>query len=106
MTARWHVGAVTGVTYWWTLVTSPEVLIFLFFMITDPQTLPRSRENRALFGAAVGGLGALFAATQSTEFGTKVALLVALAVACAARLLLRKPTETEVRRGRPVFGAC
>jgi hypothetical protein len=36
MTARWHLGPITGFSFWWVLVTSPEVLVFLFFMITDP----------------------------------------------------------------------
>ena len=29
-----------GLGFWWLLVTSPEILIFLFFMITDPKTIP------------------------------------------------------------------
>ena len=51
ITARWHLGPVTGHYFWWVLVTSPEVLVFLFFMITDPKTTPqgdaRSRRLRA-----------------------------------------------------------
>ena len=42
LTARWHLGPVTGRYFWWVLVTSPEVLVFLFFMITDPKTTPKS----------------------------------------------------------------
>ncbi|HTR34166.1 MAG TPA: hypothetical protein VMH47_09830, partial [Gaiellaceae bacterium] len=38
MTARWHLGPIEGFSFWWVLVTSPEVLVFLFFMITDPKT--------------------------------------------------------------------
>src|SRR5919204_3540505 len=34
MTARWHLGPVGGAYFWWILVTSPEILVFLFFMIT------------------------------------------------------------------------
>ena len=30
-----------GAYFWWVLVTSPEILVFLFFMITDPKTIPR-----------------------------------------------------------------
>ncbi len=40
ITASWHVGPISGIDYWWLLVTSPEVLVFLFFMITDPKTAP------------------------------------------------------------------
>ena len=47
MTAVWHLGPIGGSELWWTLVTSPEVLVFLFFMITDPRTIPRP-------GAAAG----------------------------------------------------
>ena len=43
MTARWHLGPVVGWEYWTTLVLSPEVLIFVFFMITDPRTAARGR---------------------------------------------------------------
>ena len=40
MTARWHLGPISGFSFWWLLVTSPEILVFLFFMITDPKTDP------------------------------------------------------------------
>src|SRR4051812_41285255 len=32
MIARWHLGPITGAYFWWVLLTSPEVLVFLFFM--------------------------------------------------------------------------
>jgi len=47
MTSRWHLGPLTGWTFWWTLVSSPEILVFLFFMITDPKTVPRGARARA-----------------------------------------------------------
>ncbi len=40
MTARWAFAPVCGFDYWRVIVTSPEVLIFLFFMLTDPKTVP------------------------------------------------------------------
>ena len=40
MTANWAFAPVCGFDYWRVIVFSPEVLIFLFFMITDPKTLP------------------------------------------------------------------
>jgi hypothetical protein len=85
MTARWHVGQLCGREFWWVLVTSPEVLIFLCFMITDPRTIPRGTSARVAFAAAVGVVGALLIAPQRTEFAAKVALLGALTLACAAR---------------------
>ena len=39
--------------------TSPEILIFLFFMITDPRTTPRGQRARLAYGAGVGLLAAL-----------------------------------------------
>jgi hypothetical protein len=45
MTAAWHVGPIEGFDFWWLLVTSPEILVFLFFMITDPRTIPRRRDR-------------------------------------------------------------
>ena len=87
-TARWHLGPVTGHYFWWVLVTSPEVLVFLFFMITDPKTTPRSTWGRAVYAVSIGLLGVLLIAPAQTEFWAKVALLGALAIVCAARPLI------------------
>jgi len=86
--ARWSATPVCDGSYWWTLVTSPEILIFLFFMITDPKTIPAAPRARMAHGAAVGVLATLMVAPQTTEFATKVAILVALVVVCAGRPLL------------------
>jgi Na+-translocating ferredoxin:NAD+ oxidoreductase RnfD subunit len=84
-TARWHLGPVTGHYFWWVLVTSPEVLVFLFFMITDPKTTPKSIRGRAVYAVSIGLLGVLLIAPAQTEFWAKVALLGALAIVCAAQ---------------------
>jgi ASPIC and UnbV/FG-GAP-like repeat/NQR2, RnfD, RnfE family len=84
-TARWHLGPVTGRYFWWVLVSSPEVLVFLFFMITDPKTTPRSTRGRAIYAVSIGLLAVLMIAPAKTEFWAKVALLGALAIVCAAR---------------------
>jgi Na+-translocating ferredoxin:NAD+ oxidoreductase RnfD subunit len=86
--ARWHLGPVTGHYFWWVLVTSPEVLVFLFFMITDPKTTPKSTRGRVLYAVSIGLLSVLLIAPAKTEFWAKVALLGALAIVCAARPLL------------------
>jgi hypothetical protein len=88
MTARWAFAPVCGFDFWRVIVISPEVLIFLFFMITDPKTVPTGRVGRALFGVLVGVASALLIASQTNEFGTKVALLGGLVVVCAARPIL------------------
>ena len=45
MTADWAFGPVCGTDFWRTIVISPEVLIFLFFMLTDPKTIPAGRDG-------------------------------------------------------------
>src|SRR5579864_6467769 len=89
MTARWHLGPITGFHLWWVLVTSPEVLVFLFFMITDPKTAPRSPRARLVYAATLGLLASVLIAPTTSEFAAKVALLGALAIVCAAMPLLR-----------------
>lgn len=90
ITARWHVGLLTDRAWWWIIVSSPETLIFLFFMITDPRTAPQGRVARVAYGLGVGVLAAVFAAPQQTEFATKVAILSALVAMCAFRPLLER----------------
>jgi hypothetical protein len=101
MSARWHLGPVDGLDFWKILVTSPEILVFLFFMLTDPKTVPAGRRGRIAFAVAVALLAALLIAPARTEFWAKVAVLGALAAACAARPLLAvlpsiRPTRARV----------
>ena len=88
MTAAWHVGPIEGFEFWWTLVSSPEILVFLFFMITDPRTIPSGQAARRAYAVGVGLLATLLIAPFTTEFATKVAVLGALFLVCAARPLL------------------
>ncbi|HSB85682.1 MAG TPA: RnfABCDGE type electron transport complex subunit D [Ilumatobacteraceae bacterium] len=88
MTARWAFAPVCGFDFWRVIVTSPEVLIFMFFMITDPKTVPAGRVGRVAFGVLVAVASTLVMATQTQEFGTKVALLGGLVVICAGRPIL------------------
>jgi Na+-translocating ferredoxin:NAD+ oxidoreductase RnfD subunit len=88
MTASWSFAPVCGVDFWRVIVTSPEVMIFLFFMITDPKTVPGGRVGRVAFGALVAVASTLLMAPQIDEFGTKVGLLAGLVVLCAVRPLL------------------
>ncbi|HSC72889.1 MAG TPA: FG-GAP-like repeat-containing protein [Gaiellaceae bacterium] len=90
MTARWHLGPITGWSFWWLLVTSPEILIFLFFMITDPMTIPKGRVARVVYAVSVGLLATLLIAPRTTEYATKVSVLAALALVCLARPLLER----------------
>ena len=90
MVARWAFAPVCGFDYWRVIVTSPEVLIFMFFMITDPKTLPSGRVGRVVFGLLVAMTSTLLMAPQTNEFGTKVALLGGLVVVCAGRPILNR----------------
>jgi len=90
ITANWAFAPVCGVDFWRVIATSPEVLIFLFFMITDPRTVPAGRVGRIVFGVLVGAIGTLLLAPQTTEFESKVGLLAGLTLVCAARPLLER----------------
>ena len=89
-TARWAFEPVCGTSLWTAIMTSPEILIFTYFMITDPRTVPLGRVGRASFGALVGLVCTVLMAPQGTEFGAKVALLAGLTVMTAARPLLER----------------
>jgi hypothetical protein len=88
MTANWAFTPVCGFDFWRIIVFSPEVLIFLFFMITDPKTVPAGRVGRIVFGLLVAITSVVLMAPQTDEFGTKVGLLAGLVVLCAVRPLL------------------
>ncbi len=90
MTARWAFAPVCGYDFWRVIVTSPEVLIFVFFMLTDPKTVPAGRVGRVVFGFLVAVVSTLLMAPQTAEFGTKVALLGGLVVVCAVRPVLER----------------
>jgi Na+-transporting NADH:ubiquinone oxidoreductase subunit NqrB len=107
MTARWHLGPITGWDFWWLLVTSPEVLVFLFFMITDPKTIPSGGRARVAYAVSIGLLATLLIAPQTTEYATKVALLSALAIVCLVRPLIeRLPVSIALPRGRRLAGVA
>jgi Na+-translocating ferredoxin:NAD+ oxidoreductase RnfD subunit len=89
MTARWHLGPISGFQLWWVLITSPEVLVFLFFMITDPKTAPRSPTGRLVYAVSLGLLAGVLIAPTTTEYAAKVALLGSLALVCLALPFLR-----------------
>jgi len=107
ITTQWSLTPITGIHYWWILVTSPETFIFLFFMITDPRTTPAGRRARIAFGAAVAAASTLLLAPWETEFGTKVGLLSGLVVVTAARPFIQhwRASRELVRRPRGVHRA-
>ena len=103
MTANWAFAPVCGFDFWRVVVTSPEVLIFLFFMITDPKTVPSGRVGRVVFGVLVALTSTLLMAPQTDEWGAKVGLLAGLVVVSIARplvdWLVPAPASAEDRFG-------
>jgi Na+-transporting NADH:ubiquinone oxidoreductase subunit NqrB len=106
--AIWHSGPVSGSSYWLDICVSPEVLIFVFFMMSDPRTTPRERLGRILYGAATAVLAAGLLFWQPTEFGVKLAILASLTVVCPLAPLIdgvarriRRPLADAIGQGRP-----
>jgi hypothetical protein len=95
MTARWSFAPVCGAHFWWIILTSPEILIFLFFMITDPKTVPAGRVARVIFGASVAVVSTVLIAPQTTEFGAKVGLLAGLVAMSVLRLPFARSATTS-----------
>lgn len=90
MTARWAFAPVCGFDYWVAIVASPEVLVFMFFMITDPRTVPAGRVGHASFSVLAATVSVLLMAPQTNEFWAKVGLLGGLTVMCALRPLIER----------------
>jgi hypothetical protein len=106
MVASWHVTPMCGWDLWKILVTSPEILIFAFFMVPDPKTVPDGQVARVVFGVLVALLAVLLLGPTSLEFWTKTAILASLVIACAARFALvgfLEPVEAGVRSAAGFF---
>lgn len=101
MTAAWSPTPVCEDRFWTALVTSPEILIFLFFMITDPKTIPDGRAARVVFAATLGVFTTLLIAPHTFEYGAKVGLLASLAVWSPIRVLFDRllPASDRTRSG-------
>lgn len=87
---EWSFAPVTGAHFWFVVMTSPEILLFSFFMVTDPKTVPSGRAARLRFAVFVGTMSVLLAAPWGTEFGTKVGVLAGLVVGSIARPLIER----------------
>ncbi len=51
--------------------------------MSDPQTAPKSRDGRIIYGLVTALVAAALIYFQPTEFGVKLAILSSLVVACA-----------------------
>ncbi|HEX2645891.1 MAG TPA: RnfABCDGE type electron transport complex subunit D, partial [Candidatus Dormibacteraeota bacterium] len=90
MVASWHATSMCDGELWKILVTSPEVLIFAFFMVPDPRTVPDGQAGRFLFGVLVALLSVLLLGPTTLEFWTKTAIIASLVIACALRFVLAR----------------
>lgn len=82
--AIWHEGPVSGLDYWLRICTSPELFVFVCFMMSDPATAAKTPAGRMIYGAATAVVAAALVLVQPTEYGIKVAILASLTVVCAA----------------------
>jgi Na+-transporting NADH:ubiquinone oxidoreductase subunit NqrB len=99
MIATWSTTPVCDMRFWATLSTSPEVLIFLFFMITDPKTIPTGRTARVVFAGSLAILATLLMAPQAVEYGAKVALLGSLVMWSPLRWAFDRIWASEAAEG-------
>lgn len=91
--AIWHEGPISGLSYWLNIAASPELLVFVFFMISDPQTAPKAPLGRVVYGAATATVAAGLIYFQPAEFGIKVAILSSLTVVCALVPLIERASR-------------
>lgn len=102
MIASWYATPLCGQQLWQILVTSPEVLIFAFFMIPDPRTVPDGQVGRFVFGVIVALLSVILIGPTTLEFWTKTAILASLVFACAGRFALMRLLAPLEEAGGPL----
>jgi hypothetical protein len=81
--AVWRADSVCGLNYWIGIAASPEVAVFVLFMMSDPRTAPAFPVGRAAYGTVTALVAWPLLAWQPTEYGVKVAILAALTMSCA-----------------------
>lgn len=102
--AIWSEDPISGFDYWLRICASPELLVFVCFMMSDPATAAKTPVGRTIYGAATAVVAAGLVYFQPTEFGIKVAILASLTVVCAlvplielaARRLRQRSEHDEV----------
>jgi len=97
--ATWRPYPITGMSYWLNIALSPEVIAYVFFMMSDPQTAPKAPRARIVYGAFGAAVTAGLLCFQHTEFGIKLAILSSLTLVCALVPLIEKITSrVQLRR--------
>ncbi len=101
MIASWYTTPMCGQQLWQVLVTSPELLIFAFFMVPDPRTVPETQLGRFVFGVLVAFLSVVLIGATTLEFWTKTAILASLVFACGGRFALARLLAPLEEAGGP-----
>jgi hypothetical protein len=104
--AIWHEGPISGFDYWLRICTSPELLVFVCFMMSDPATAAKTPSGRMIYGAVTAVVAAALIVFQPTEYGIKVAILASLTVTCAVVPLIDAAARRwRAPREEPASGA-
>lgn len=99
--AIWSEPPISGFDYWLKICTSPELFVFVFFMMSDPGTAARSPRGRMIYGAVTALVAAALVCIQPTEYGIKAAILASLALVCAFVPLIEAAARRTDARRRP-----
>lgn len=81
--AVWSPNPISGLSYFTNIVLSPEIMVFVFFMMSDPRTAAKTPAGRVIYGAATALVAGALISFQPTEFGIKLGILASLTVTCA-----------------------
>lgn len=81
--AVWNPNPISGLGYFTNIVLSPEIMVFVFFMMSDPRTAAKTPAGRIVYGAATAAVAGTLISFQPTEFGIKLGILASLTVTCA-----------------------
>lgn len=95
--AIWSDDPISGLDYWVHICTSPELLVFVCFMMSDPATAPKTPPARVVYGVATALIAGALVSVQPTEYGVKVAILASLTVVCAVVPLIERLAQRRRR---------
>ena len=96
--AIWSEASVSGFDYWLKICTSPELFVFVFFMMSDPATAARTPRGRLVYGVLAALVAAALVLAQPTEYAIKVSILVSLTVVCALVAIIDLISSQSVQR--------
>ncbi|MBW3607759.1 MAG: RnfABCDGE type electron transport complex subunit D [Actinobacteria bacterium] len=100
--AIWSETPISGFDYWVKICTSPELFVFVFFMMSDPATAAKTPRGRIIYGVLTALVAAALVFVQPTEYGIKVAILASLTLVCAVVPLIEAAVRRSGARGAPL----